>query len=163
MHRMLRMVALVLLVAAGALGCGGKANPEDAETQALAKQFIEAVYVKKDADLAMSMVAPFDTYGYVTRKIVEDTISGDATSCTTAPDSIDVGPLAGSVKIAAVSEADRAKGIEARTGWTVASSYRCGKDNRATSRVSVVQLEKVNGKWGISRVSWQTGLGPTNP
>lgn len=162
MRRMMRILAVVLLAAVSALGCA-KANPEDAETQALAKQFIEAVYVQKDADLAMSLVVPFDTYGYVTRKVIDETLSGDAQACTTQADSITVGGLGGSVKIAEVTDADRAKGIEARTGWTVGSAYRCGKDTRDTSRVSVVQLERVNGKWGVSKVSWQTGLGPTNP
>ena len=77
MQRTLRVAMVALIVSTIVLGAAGckKANPDDPETQALAKQFMEAVYVSHDSVLAMSLVVPIDTYGYVTTKIVEDSVA----------------------------------------------------------------------------------------
>ena len=165
MKRVLQVV-MVLLVIAGvvmaAVSCK-KLSPDDAETMALAKQFMEAVYVSHDSALAMSLVMPIDTYGYVTTKIVEDTVATEKNKCITPLESVQPGALSGDVTIPDISATDTSKGITARTAWLVSSKYRCGTQARDADRLSIVYLEKVNGKWGISKVSWQSGLGPTNP
>ena len=166
MKRALRDALVVLIVAGvvlAAMGCR-KASPDDAETMALAKQFMEAVYVSHDSALAMSLVVPIDTYGYVTTKIVEDTVATEIKNkCITPLESVQPGALSGDVTIPDISATDTSKGITARTAWLVSSKYRCGTQARDADRLSIVYLEKVNGKWGISKVSWQSGLGPTNP
>lgn len=73
------------------------------------------------------------------------------------------GAPGGDITIPDVSATDTSKGITARTAWLVSSTYRCGTQSKNADRLSIVYLEKVNGKWGISKVSWQSWLGPTNP
>jgi hypothetical protein len=160
-------VVMVILVAAGvALAVGGckKASPDDAETQALARQFMEAVYVNHDPALAMSLVVPITAYGYVTTSVVESTVADEVNGkCSTPADSIQTGAPAGDVTIPDISTNDTAKGITARTAWMVSSTFLCTGQSKAADRTAVVFLEKVNGKWGISKVLWQTGLGPQSP
>ena len=140
-----------------ALGCK-KANPDDAETQALARQFVEAIFLSEDATLAMILVGPIQTYGYVTMKFVEDTITDlKQKRCVTDPASVQIGKPAADIDIPAVSDADAAKGITARTAWVVASNYVCASDNKPFYRYSVIWLEKVNGKWGVAKASLFSG------
>ena len=166
MKHMIRCLVLVLVIAGvvlAAMGCK-KASPDDAETQAIAKQFMEAVFVSHESALAMSLVVPIDTYGYVTAKVVDDILADEKKNkCSTPLESVQVGALSGDVTIPDITATDTSKGITARTAWLVSSKYRCGTQARDADRLSIVFLEKVNGKWGISKVSWQSGLGPTNP
>ena len=166
MKRVMRCLVLLLVVAGivfGAAGCR-KASPDDIETQALAKQFMQAIFVSHDSALAMSLVVPIDTYGYVTTKIVEDTVAAEISNkCSTPLESVQSGAPGGDVTIPDISTNDTSKGITARTAWLVSSKFRCGTQDRDADRTSVVYLEKVNGKWGIAKVDWQTGLGVQSP
>jgi hypothetical protein len=163
MRRVLRLLALLLVtgsIAFLSVGCK-KLSPEDIETQALARQFMEAVYLKHDSALAMTLVSPVTRYGYVTLEMVDDIIAVDAKNrCATAPESLEVGALGIDMKIPELTATDGTKGITGRTGWKVVTIAKCtGLDDEM--RVAIVELEQVNGKWGISRVTWQTGMGGT--
>ncbi|MHB1355537.1 MAG: hypothetical protein ACYCZF_06135 [Anaerolineae bacterium] len=148
------IVGLVL----GVTGCR-KASPDDAETQGLAKQFMQAVFVKHDSALAMSFVGPINTYTYVTQAMVDDIIATENKNrCTTPPESVQVGALPGDVTIPEITATDASKGITERTAWTVASVFECA-GGVTGDRISIVLLEKVNGKWGVAKVTWQTGMG----
>lgn len=155
------LLCCAVLLALGTVAACKQADPEELATQAMARQFIEEVYVRTNADAAEALLGPFDTYGYVTREIIDETIAGQKQKGCVTADNVSAGKPGGDVRIPPVTDGDRAKGIEARTAWAVASNYACG--GARTSRISVVFLEKVNGKWGISKVSFQTGLGETNP
>ena len=162
MKRMIRVVALVAVVAGlvlGALvGCQ-KANPDDAETKAIAQQFFNAVFNTHDADLAMSLVGPIQTYGYVTREIVESTIQDYVKKkCVTVANSEGVGKPGADEVIPEISAADTAKGITARTAWLVASKYRCGSQSYDADHTTLVYLEKMNGKWGITKCQMYFGI-----
>ena len=160
MKRVIHVVALVAVVAGLVLGAPGcqKANPDDAETKAIARQFFGAVFNSHDADLAISLVGPIQTYGYVTRKIVDSTIQDFVKNkCATMLDSEQVGKPGSDVDIPEVSAADTAKGITARTAWFVASKYRCGTQNYDANHTSLVYLEKINGKWGVSKCNFYFG------
>ncbi|MHB1355536.1 MAG: hypothetical protein ACYCZF_06130 [Anaerolineae bacterium] len=155
---------LLLVVVTGTVFCTTgcrKANPEDAETQALARQFMEAVYVKRDSTLAMSLVSPVTRYGYVTKEMVDDIIATEAKNqCSTVPESLEVSALGIDMKIPELTATDSTKGITGRVGWKVVTIGKCtGLDDEM--RVAIVELEQVNGKWGITRVTWQTGMGGT--
>jgi hypothetical protein len=166
MKHLMRYLVLSLIVSGMILSAAGcaKAGPDDAETQALAKQFMTDIFVNHDSASAFSLVVPITTYGYVTQKIVEDTVGSEVKkSCSTPAESVQVGRPGGDVDIAEVSEADSSKGITARTAWTVSSTFTCAGQGKPADRVSVVYLEKVNGKWGISKVDWATGLGQQSP
>ena len=160
MIRAMRIVIIGLVIAGMvlvALGCK-KANPDDAVTQALAKQFVEVVFLKQDATLAMSLVGPIQTYGYVTTKLVDDTIADlKKDKCVTDPASVQIGKPASDVDIPVVSDADAAKGITARTAWVIASNYTCATDKIPFYRYSIIWLEKVNGKWGVAKASLFSG------
>ncbi|MHB1355538.1 MAG: hypothetical protein ACYCZF_06140 [Anaerolineae bacterium] len=166
MKHMMRYLILLLVVAGmilGAIGCK-KLSPEDIETQALAKQFMEAVFVEQDAIKAMTFVVPISTFGYVTAQIVEDTVAAEIkNSCVTTPDSVLPGSLSGDVTISEITATDGTKGITARTAWMVSSKFKCGGQGRDGDRISVVYLEKVNGTWGVAKVDWQRGLGMQSP
>jgi hypothetical protein len=166
MKNIMRYLVLLLVVAGmllGAVGCK-KLSPDDIETQALAVQFMQAIFVSHDANLAMTFVVPITTYGYVTTKIVEDTVAAEIKNqCTTPSDSVLPGAPAADVTIPEISATDTAKGITARTAWLVSSKFRCGTQGRDADRISVVYLEKVNGKWGVAKVDWQRGLGMQSP
>jgi hypothetical protein len=166
MKHMLRYLVLFLIVTGIILGTTGckKLTPDDIETQALAKQFMEAVFVSHDPVLAMTFVVPITTFGYVTTQIVEDTVAAEIkNSCITTPDSVLPGSLSGDVTVPELTAADGTKGITARTAWMVSSKFKCGNQGRDADRISVVYLEKVNGKWGVAKVDWQRGLGMQSP
>ncbi|MHB1355739.1 MAG: hypothetical protein ACYCZF_07155 [Anaerolineae bacterium] len=156
MKRSIRIIITGLVLVAMvtvALGCK-KASPDDAETQAIARQFVEAIFLRMDAAEAMTLVGPIQTYGYVTTKFVEDTITDVKTKkCVTDAASVQTGNPGGDVDIPEVSEADAAKGITERTAWTIASNYKCAADKAPFYRYSVIWLEKVNGKWGVGKAS----------
>jgi len=161
MRRVVRLLALLLVTVSIVFLSAGckKLSPEDIETQALARQFMEAVYLKHDSALAMSLVGPITTYGYVTLKMVDDVIATDNKDrCTVSPESMQVGSLSIDMKIPELSANDATKGITERTGWKVVSTAKC-VGQQDDMRVSIVELEKVNGKWGVGRVTWQTGMG----
>jgi hypothetical protein len=158
----LRYLVLVLAAAGmifSAAGCR-KARPDDPETQALAKQFMTAVFVTHDAALAMSLVVPIDKYGYVTAKMLDDTVKNEIQKkCSTPAESVQVGAPGSDVEIPELSADDTARGITARTAWLVSSRFTCTGQTAAADRTTVVYLEQVNGKWGISQVLWAIGLG----
>jgi hypothetical protein len=163
LQRCLVLIVVVVLVSAGALGCGGTTSPEDAETQALAKQFIEAVYVSHDAALAKTMIVPFEAYGYVSAAIIDETIAADMKGkCSVDPASVKPGRPGNEFKVKEVNANDSSKGITQRVAWAVASLYTCAGQGKAASRASVVTLEKVNDKWCIARVSFDTGMGESH-
>jgi hypothetical protein len=155
---------LVWLVAMAALlvtaaGCK-KANPDDAETQALARQFITTIYVNHDATTAMSLVVAIANFGYITEKIVQDTIDADVKNrCSVAAESVLPGPTGDDVTIAEIRDSDTDRGITERTAWVVASKAKCAGSGSTVDRTAIVFLEKVNGKWGVSKVSWEIGGG----
>jgi hypothetical protein len=154
---------IIVLIAAGLVvvtaGCK-KANPDDPETQAIARQFIEAVYVNHDSAQAMTFVVPITTYGYVNAKIVDDTIAAETKNkCSTPVESVLPGKPGDDVTIPELTDADANKGITARAAWAVASKYLCSGASKGIDRSSLVLLEKVNGKWGVAKVSWETGVG----
>ncbi|MHB1355740.1 MAG: hypothetical protein ACYCZF_07160 [Anaerolineae bacterium] len=155
-------VAVLLVVITGlvftAAGCK-KASPDDAETSAIARQFFDAVFNTHDADLAMSLVGPIQTYGYVTREIVESTINDYVTKkCRTVADSESVGKPGADVVIPEITDTDAAKGITDRTAWLVASKYRCGAQNYDADHMTLVFLQKINGKWGVSQCQMYYGV-----
>ena len=160
MKRAIRIIIIGLVifgVVFVALGCK-KANPDDAEKQAVAKKFVEIIFLNQDAALAMSLVGPIQTYGYVTTKLVEDTIADlKKDKCVTDPASVQIGKPEPTVDIPAVSDADAAKGITARTAWVIASNYTCATDKIPFYRYSIIWLEKVNGKWGVAKASLFSG------
>jgi len=161
MKRMIHGMALVALIAGlvlGALvGCQ-KANPDDTETQALAKQFVNAVFDTHETDLAMSFVGPIRTYPYVTREDVESTIQDFVKKrCATVANSEGVGKPGADLFIPEISAADTAKGITARIAWLVASKYRCGSQNYDADSITLVFLEKINGKWVITKCMFYYG------
>jgi hypothetical protein len=144
------LVSFIVGLALTPLGCQ-KANPADAETQAIAKQFTEAVYVTQDADLAMSLVGPIQTYPFVTRKDVESTIADFVKlGCMTTASSITLGKPGTDLNIPEISTADAARGVTARTAWLVASKYTCGTKPIADN-TTLVFLEQINGKWVVSK------------
>jgi hypothetical protein len=152
---------IVVGLAIGTVGCN-KAGPDDQETQALAKQFIEAVYVSHDSALAMTLAVPISTYGYVNAKIVDEVIAAEEKGrCSVQPDSIKPG-APGEAVPKEVTATDGTKGITARTAWSVASLYTCANQKTPTSRTAIVVLEKVNEKWGIAKVSFDTGAGESH-
>jgi hypothetical protein len=154
------LLVIVMCIVMSVMGCR-KLSPEDLETQALAKQFMQAVYINNDSALAMTFVGPITTYGYVTPKMVDDIIATDTKDrCTTPPESLQVSALDIDMKVPELTASDGAKGITLRTGWKVSSTIRCA-GQKDDLRVSIVELEKVNGKWGVGRVTWQTGMGGT--
>jgi hypothetical protein len=158
---MLRRLVLTLGIIGMVLSVVGckKLSADDLETQALARQFMQAVLVNHDAALAMTFVGPISTYGYVTRAMVDDIIATEnKNKCATPPEGVQVGALPGDVSIPVITATDATKGITARAGWTVASTFKCS-DKVVDDRISIVLLEKVNGKWGIAKVTWQTGMG----
>ena len=107
----------------------------------------------------MSLVGPSQTYGYVTREIVESTIQDYVKKkCVTVGDSEGVGKPGADVVIPEISAADTAKGITARTAWLVASKYRCGTQNYDADHTTLVYLEKMNGKWGIMKCLMYIGI-----
>ncbi|MHB9032982.1 MAG: hypothetical protein ACYC6L_08040 [Anaerolineae bacterium] len=137
------------------LAACGQATRDDEDSRRVARSFIEALYAAGDADLAMSLAAPVDAYGYITRKLVDTVIAGEARhGCVTPPESVRVGMPGGDVRGALVSDADAARGITARTAWRVISTYHCTGDTRSTERANTVVLEKVNGKWGVARLTF---------
>jgi hypothetical protein len=166
MKQLLRCLFLLLIgtvMVSGVAGCK-KANPDDPETQALAKQFIEAVYVNHDSSQAMSLVVPITNYGYVSAKIIDETIAAETKKkCSTPVESVSPGRPGDDVTIPELSEADAAKGITARAAWAVASKYLCAGQSTTADRSSLLMLEKVNGKWGVAKVSWETGVGESHP
>jgi hypothetical protein len=160
-HLLRSLVGLSIIVGMllAPAGCK-KANPDDPETQALAKQFIQAVYVSHDSALAMTFVVPITTYGYVNAKIVDDTIAAETKNkCSTPEESVLPGKPGDDVTIPELTDADASKGITARAAWAVASKYLCSGASKGIDRSSLVLLEKVNGKWGVAKVSWETGVG----
>ncbi|MHB9033415.1 MAG: hypothetical protein ACYC6L_10240, partial [Anaerolineae bacterium] len=74
--------------------------------------------------------------------------------CTTNPDSVEVGAPGANLRVPPVTDADKAKGVEARVLWVVGYAYRCGTQARDTTRTTQVFLEKVNGKWGVSKCTF---------
>lgn len=161
MAKVMRIVVLVAVIAGlvfMATGCK-KASPDDAETSAMAQQFFDAVFNAHDADLAMTFVGPIQTYGYVTREVVEGTISDYVTKkCKTVADSESVGKPGADVTIPEITDADAAKGITDRTAWLVASKYRCGTQGYDADHITLVFLQKINGKWGVSQCQMYFGV-----
>jgi hypothetical protein len=165
MKRIIRWLVLWFVVAGMVFGITAcrKTNPDDPETQALAKQFLEAVYVNHDGTLAMSFVVPITAFGYVNAKIIDDTIANEMKKkCSTPVESVSPGRPGDDVTIPELSSADAAKGITARVAWAVASKYLCAGQSSTADRSSLVMLEKVNGKWGIAKVSWEVGVGESH-
>jgi hypothetical protein len=149
---------LIACLLAGAIGCK-KANPDDIETKAIALQFFKAIFNTHDADLAMSVVGPIQTFGFVTRDIVESTIDDYVKNrCTTIANSVSVGQPGSDVIIPEITEADAAKGITARAAWFVASKYRCGSQSYDADHITLVHLNKIDGKWGISKAEMYFGV-----
>ncbi|MCE5258762.1 MAG: hypothetical protein LLG44_06820 [Chloroflexi bacterium] len=152
--RVLLAVILVSTIAVAAVGCK-KANPEEEETKRIAQEFALAVFVTRDPDAAMALAVPLTGFGYVTKEAIESTILNDKQKqCTTKPESVQVGAPGANLKVPEVTDADRAKGITDRVLWVVGYSYRCGTQTRDTARTTQVFLEKVNGKWGISKCTF---------
>ncbi|MHB9031431.1 MAG: hypothetical protein ACYC6L_00135 [Anaerolineae bacterium] len=161
-HRLL-LGLVVLGLVIGAAGCSKEISAEDQQTQELARGFMEAIFVKHDAALAMSYVGPFNTYGYVTQKIVDETIAAEVQKrCQVPIESLKPGPVSREVTIRKLGDADKAKGISQRIAWSVASTYTCSGQSSAAARTSVVVLEKVNDKWGVASVSFETGVGESH-
>ncbi len=141
------LIALLLCAA----GCSAKSNPAGAETMAIAKQFVNAVFVSQEADLAMSLTSGVETYGYVSRKAIESTIEDDTTKkCVTQADSVTVGKPGADFQAPEITSADQARGVTERVVWFVASNYSCAGSN-AAPRTSVVVLDKAGEKWTVSK------------
>jgi hypothetical protein len=152
--RFIMSMALVAGVVLVAIGCN-PANPDDKETMALARDFTTAVFVTRDPAAAMAMVVPITGFGYVTKDAIDSTILNDRQKkCTTDPTSVQAGPPGSNLSAPAVSDADRAKGITDRVLWIVSYNYRCGSQAQDSNRSTQVYLEKVNGKWGISKCTF---------
>ena len=147
-------MVLVMGIALVATGCK-TANPDDKVTIALAKDFTTAVFVTRDPAAAMAMVVPITGFGYVTTEAINSTILNDRQKkCTTDPASVQAGPPGSDLNVPAVSDADKAKGITDRVLWIVSYNYRCGTQAQDSNRSTQVFLEKVNGKWGISKCTF---------
>lgn len=157
MKQVMRVMMLIVLVAGivlVAVGCKPN-NPDDQETKAIAKQFADAVFVTRDSAVGMALVVPITGFGYVTKEAIDSTILNDRQKkCTTAPQSVQVGAPGSDLSVPVVSDADKAKGITDRALWIVAYSYRCGSQGYDSNRTTQVFLEKVNGKWGISKCTF---------
>lgn len=152
--RVTMLMALVVGIVLVAVGCKPK-NPDDQETMAIAKQFADAVFVTRDPTAGMALVVPMTGFGYVTKEAIESTILNDRQKkCTTKPESVQVGAPGSDLSVPVVSDADKAKGISDRVLWIVAYSYRCGSQGYDSNRSTQVFLEKVNGKWGISKCTF---------
>ncbi|MHB1355956.1 MAG: hypothetical protein ACYCZF_08265 [Anaerolineae bacterium] len=148
---LMALVVMLLLVAAGCK----PSNPDDGETKAIAKQFAEAVFVTRDPDAGMALVVPITGFGYVTKEAIESTILNDRQKkCTTKPESVQVGAPGANLYAPDVTESDKSKGITDRVLWIVAYSYRCGAQAQDSNRTTQVYLEKVNGKWGVSKCTF---------
>jgi hypothetical protein len=161
MKKLVHILALLFVIAGLMMGASSckKANPDDAETQTIAKQFFEAVFTAHDTDLAMTFVGPIQTYGYVTRDVVDGTIQDYIKKkCATVANSTSIGKPGSDVTIPDITAADSAKGITARTAWLMASKYRCGTQSYDADHLTLVYLEKINGKWGISKCEMYSGV-----
>jgi hypothetical protein len=147
------LAALVL----GTLGCQ-KTSPDDGETKAIAQQFVQAVFDQHDADLAMSFVGPIQAYGYVLRSDIESSIADYVKQgCKTVVDTVQVGKPGDSVNLE-ITTVDTNRGITARTAWLVARKYQCSAQPGDADHMTLVYLEKVNGKWGVSKCIWYYGV-----
>ncbi|MHB9032980.1 MAG: hypothetical protein ACYC6L_08030 [Anaerolineae bacterium] len=83
------LVLTALLVSTA--GCA-QANPDEAQTRALAVAFVKAVFVQGDAALAMSMTNGVNAYGFVSEQAVASTIAEDkAKLCVTDPNTVEAG------------------------------------------------------------------------
>ena len=120
--------------------------------------FVNAVFDTHETDLAMSFVGPIRTYPYVTREDVESTIQDFVKKrCATVANSEGVGKPGADLFIPEISAADTAKGITARIAWLVASKYRCGSQNYDADSITLVFLEKISGKWVITKCMFYYG------
>ena len=152
--RVFLAVLLVSSVLVLAVGCQ-QTDPEVAEQQRIAKEFMYNVLVTQDADAAMTYVVPLTGFGYVTKEAIESSILNDKQKkCVTNPDSLTVGPPSPNLRVPEVTEEDKAKGISERSLWIVGYSMRCQGFARDTDRSTQVFLEKVNGKWGVSKCTF---------
>lgn len=161
MKRISTVLLLCLLFAgllAGAAGCN-KASPEDLETQALAKKFIEEVFVNRNADAAMALVGERRTYGYMTREQIESTIQDDIRQkCDTPLSSLTIGKVTNNMRIPSMTDADKADGATEMVAWVVGSTYRCGTAGYDTPRTSIVTLMKYNGVWKVAKCTFYYGV-----
>jgi hypothetical protein len=154
MRRLLVITVIVLVFAGLVLSAASckQVDPDEDETKAIALQFFDAVFNTRDATLASSLLGPTQTYGYITPAIVESTIQDfKKKACGTVEGSVTVGKPSAEVVVPAVSDADAARGVTARTAWVVASKYRCPGMGSEADHNTLVFLEKINGKWCIAK------------